>query len=125
MKHETALSLSLSLSHALHVFSLFFLSVVMVLFELRFVIIHPYASGCSLNTVFFPRIFIILPPLPRKRCWATIGCNRNWPTWRANRSEVNVHLHCVENFENLLQGYVGEGWVEVGLDKTQFFLNTL
>ena len=80
------LSLSLSLSHALHVFSLFFLSVVMVLFELRFVIIHPYASGCPLNNVFFPRIFIILPPLPRKH-WAAI--EQNWP---ANRNDCTLAL---------------------------------
>ena len=101
MKHETALSLSLSLSHALHVFSLFFLSVVMVLFELRFVIIHPYASGCSLNTVFFPRIFIILPPLPRQLC-AAIGCTENDQPIR-----VTVHSDLLNRGAALL--YAGNG----------------
>ena len=35
---------------------------------------------------------------------------------------VTVYLHCIENFENLLQSYVGKG--AIGL-KTQFFVNTL
>ena len=39
--------------------------------------------------------------------------------------EAIVHLHCVENFQDLLQRYVGEGGVAVNFEKTQFFLNTL
>ena len=38
---------------------------------------------------------------------------------------VTVQSHCVESFENLLQRHVGEGWVAIDTEKTQFFLNTL
>ena len=34
-----------------------------------------------------------------------------------------VHLHCVGNFEDLLQQYLGEGFQWIG-KKTQIFLNT-
>ena len=35
-----------------------------------------------------------------------------------------VHLHCVESYENLSQGFVGEGWVAADNEKKpHFFLN--
>ena len=35
---------------------------------------------------------------------------------------VTVHSHCVENFKDIFQRYVGEGWVAVDCD---FLLNIL
>ena len=34
---------------------------------------------------------------------------------------MTVHSHCVESFENILQQYVGEGWVAEDNEKTHFF----
>jgi len=62
----------------------------------RFAAASSVFTGCSLNIVFFPRI-------------------SNW--------SVPVHSHCVESFEGLFD--VGEGWVAVNFEKTQFFLNTM
>ena len=73
-------------------------------------------TGCSVEIVLFPRIFIILPPLPRQH-WATIGCTNIGQ----HPIGVTVHSHCVESFEKLLQRYVGEGWVEVDNEKNTIF----
>ena len=54
-------------------------------------------TGCSLNIVFFPRIFESLPPLPRQHS-AAIGCTKNYQP-----IGVTVHSHYVESFEGLLQ----------------------
>ena len=56
-------------------------------------------TGCSGKKVFFPRIFIILPPLPRRH-WSAIGCTEIGQ--HGEPIEFTVHLCCVENFENLL-----------------------
>ena len=58
-----------------------------------------YLQGVQARLCFFPRIFI--------------------------NSRASAGLHCVVRFENLLQRYVGEGWVAVDKEKTQYFLNTL
>ena len=72
-------------------------------------------QGVQEKIVFFPRIFVILH-------WPPIGCTEigqiNQPMG------VTVHSHRVENFENILQWYVGEKWVAVDNEKTEFFLNT-
>ena len=68
---------------------------------------------------FFPRIFIILPSLPRKH-WAAFGC-----TEISQPIGVTVRSHSVKSFGNLLQPYVGEEWVAVDNEKAQFFLHTL
>ena len=58
---------------------------------------YRYATECSLNIVFFPKIFNILRSLPRQH-WAAIGCTKNYQP-----IGMTVHLHCVESFEGLLQ----------------------
>ena len=60
---------------------------------------------------FFPRIFIILPSLPRKH-WAAIV-----------QKLATVHSHCVRSFTNLLQRYIGDGWVAVNYKKNTIFPN--
>ena len=55
-------------------------------------------TGCSVEIVLFPRIFIILPPLPRQH-WATIGCTNIGQ----HPIGVTVHSHCVESLEGLSQ----------------------
>ena len=50
-------------------------------------------TGCSLNIVFFPRIFESLPPLPRQHHSAVIGCTKNYQP-----IGVTIHSHCVESF---------------------------
>ena len=54
------------------------------------------------------RSFIILPFLLRKH-WAAISCTEEY--------NKTVHLHCVESYENLSQGFVGEGWVAADNEK--------
>ena len=66
-------------------------------------------TGCSGKNSFFPRNLIILPSLPRKH-WAAIGYTE---TGRPIR--VTLRSHC-------LRRYVGEGWVAVDNEKSQFFL---
>ena len=66
----------------------------------------------------FLRNFIIMPTLPRQH-WAAIGC-----TEIGQPIGATVHLYCVDSFENLVQRYVGEGWVVVDKEKSQFFLKT-
>ena len=58
---------------------------------------NKYATGCSLNIVFFPKILESLPPLPRQHS-ASIGCTKKYQP-----IGVTVHSHCVESFEGLLQ----------------------
>ena len=46
---------------------------------------YRYATECSLNIVFFPRIFNILRSLPRQH-WAAIG-------WKENGQPIGVTVH--------------------------------
>ena len=55
------------------------------------------STGCSLNILFFQRIFESLPPLPPQHSAAT-GCTKN-----GQPIGVTVHSHCVESFDGLLQ----------------------
>ena len=79
-----------------------------------------FARICCLNLQgvqeklrFFLHIrFIILPPLPCKHC-AAIGCTGC------------TEMGKISQPKNLLQRYVGEGWVAVDNEKTQFFPNNL
>ena len=53
-------------------------------------------NGCSRKIVFFLQfLYHILPPLPRQ-----------------HRAAIVHSEYCVENFEPLLQRYVGEGWMK-------------
>ena len=53
-----------------------------------------YILGVQEMLWFFPRIFIILPPLPRKH-WAAFSC-----TEIGQPVEATVHSHCVaESFK--------------------------
>ena len=61
----------------------------------------------------------IWPFCPRQY-WAAIGCTEN-----GQPIVVTVQSHCAEDFENLLQRCVGEGWLAVDCEKTHFFLNIL
>ena len=65
----------------------------------------------SKDIFFPPRICSILP----RQNWAVIG--------RSEKGEpigVDVYSHCVENFENLLQRYKGEGRVAMDCEKHEF-----
>ena len=76
-----------------------------------------FATGCSLNIDFFPKILEIFPPLPRQHS-AVVGCTKiDQPIG------VTVHSHCLESFE-VSYSDVGEGGVAVNCKK-HFFLNTL
>ena len=47
--------------------------------------------------------------------WAVIGRSEN-----GEPIGVDVYSHCVENFENLLQRYKGEGRVAMDCEKHEF-----
>ena len=64
---------------------------------------------------FFPRIFESLSPLPRQYS-AAIGCTKDYQP-----IGVTVQSYCTESFENLLQQYVGKGWVAVDNEKNTNF----
>ena len=53
----------------------------------------------------FIKYCVFLPPLPCKHS-AAICCKKNYQP-----IGVTVHSHCVENFEGLLQRYVGDEYV--------------
>ena len=67
--------------------------------------------------MFFPRILVSLPPLPRQPS-AAIGCTKNY-------QPIGVTAHCDESFEGLLQRCRRGRCCSEMWKKTQFFLNTL
>ena len=85
-----------------------------------------YASLCpcvEINSNCFTgkyrKIFIILPPLPRKHWAAALGCTEIEQFGQV--IGVTVHSHCgVESFEYLSQLYAGERWVAVDIKKCNF-----
>ena len=88
----------------------FFLTVVIIMRWRR-------SIGHKFNyLVFCPRIFIILPPLPRKHYWTAIGCTEIGQIGQP--IGMTVHSHWRDSFES-------EEWITVDIKKAQIFLNTL
>ena len=73
-----------------------------------------HVQGVHWILCFFPRIFESVQPLPRQHSPA-ICCTKN-----DQPIGENVHSHCAESFEGLLQRCK-----RGNCEKTQFFLNTL
>ena len=78
--------------------------------------------------MFFPRIFIILGPLPRQHC-AAIGCTENCQplgvTIHNGPNSYILYTRIALRALKVSYSDVGEGGVAVNCEKTQFFLNTL
>ena len=64
-----------------------------------------FCTACA--GIIFPKIFSILPHLPGKH-WTVIGCVKN-----GQPVGVTVYSHFVENFEDLLQPYIGKRLIGV------------
>ena len=72
------------------------------------------STGCSLNIVFFPKNSLKFPTSP------SLALVCYWLYKKGQPIGATVHSHCVENFEGLLQRYVGEGGVAVNFEKHNF-----